>query len=122
MLRDYPVKINGTKIPEAEKWDESYETVETTNQSEAGTDIVVLVRSDKLTVSCEYNCSSFWAAKFAAFRDAEPLTVQIYDILTGDYSTHTMRMRSFSASSVENSGSTRNTNGLWTVSFELKDY
>lgn len=122
MLRDYPTYINDIKIPAADSWQESYGTVESVNTTEAGTDVVVLVRSGKLSVSASYSCSSDGAALLASFRDAEPLTVSMYDIGEQGYKARQMRMRNFSAERVEDSGNTPGTVGLWRVSFNLEEY
>ena len=122
MLSEYPVYFDDTEIFTPQTWDEDYEVVESTNQTEAGTDQVIVVRFDKLTVSCSFQCSSRWAAKFAAFRDQPSISVNLYDLKTESYKKRTMRIRKFKSSKEKNSEKTHGTNGLYTVSFELEEF
>lgn len=122
MLADFPILFNNTAIPNPNSYSESSEVVEEVNETEAGTDVVIMVRKDKLTASLSFNCSSLWAKKFAEFRDAEPLSVSIYDAKTEAYKTRSMRIRSYQSNLIENSWRSRRTNGLYEISFELKEY
>lgn len=122
MLADFPILFNNTPIPNPNNYSESSEVVEEVNETEAGTDVVIMVRKDKLTASLSFNCSSLWAKKFAEFRDTEPLSVSIYDAKTEAYKTRSMRIRSYQSNLVENSWRSRRTNGLYEISFELKEY
>lgn len=122
MLKDYPVKINNEEIPEPVKWDEEYNNVENVITTEAGSDVVVVTRYGKLTVAAQFNCSSRWAKKFAEYRDNGAITVESYDIKTGDYRIRNMRIRGFKSSIVEHSRRVAGTNGLYSISFTLEEY
>lgn len=122
MLASYPIQINNQDIPLPVSWSEASETVENVAQTEAGTDQVIVVRRDKLTASATFHCSSKWAGTFAILRDTEPLTVKIYDAKSNTYKQRSMRIRSFSTTLIENSDRTEGTEGLYEVSFELKEY
>lgn len=122
MLKDYPVKFNSEEIPEPVAWDENYTNVENVIQTEAGTDVVIVTRYGKLSVTAQFNCSSRWAAKFAAYRDKGEITVELYDIKTGGYGLRKMRLREFKSSIVKNSHRTAGTNGLYEISFTLEEY
>lgn len=122
MLKNYPVKFNTEEIPEPVKWDEDFANVENVIQTEAGTDVVIVARYGKLSVAAQFNCSSRWAAKFAAYRDAGAIEVESYDIKTGGYKQRKMRIQDFKSSVVENSYRTSGTNGLYTISFILEEY
>ena len=122
MLKDYPIYFDDTKLFTPTKWEESSEVVESVNQTEAGTDQVIVIRTDKLSVSASFQCSSRWAAKFAAFRDQDSIQVKLYDIKEQGYKTRTMRMRNFKPGHEEHSEKTANTNGLYTVSFDLEEF
>lgn len=122
MLSDYPVYFDGTKLFPPAGWEESYSVVESTNQTEAGTDQVIVTRYDKLSVSASFQCSSRWAAVFAAFRDRDSIAVKLYDLKEQDYRTRTMRIRNFKSGPEKNSEKTRGTNGLYTVSFDLEEF
>lgn len=122
MLKDYPIIFDQTELPKPEKWAEKYETVETVNETEAGTDQVLVARYGKLTVSAAFNCTSAMAQTFATFRDAGPISVQMYDLKDAAYKTRTMRIRGFSSTPVDHSEKVPDTNGLYEISFELKEY
>jgi hypothetical protein len=122
MLNDYPIYFDEIKLFTPESWEESYAVVESTNQTEAGTDQVIVTRYDKLSVSASFQCSSRWAATFAAFRDKDSIAVKLYDLKTQDYKTRTMRIRNFKTAPEKNSEKTKGTNGLYTVSFDLQEF
>jgi hypothetical protein len=122
MLSDYPIYFDETKLFSPESWEESYNVVESTNQTEAGTDQVIVTRYDKLSVSASFQCSSRWAAIFAGFRDQDSIAVKLYDLKAQDYKTRTMRIRNFKTGPEKNSEKTKGTNGLYTVSFDLEEF
>jgi hypothetical protein len=122
MLSDYPIYFDETKLFTPESWEESYAVVESTNQTEAGTDQVIVTRYDKLSVSASFQCSSRWVAIFAEFRDKDSIAVKLYDLKTQDYKIRTMRMRNFKTGPEKNSEKTKGTNGLYTVSFDLQEF
>lgn len=122
MLKDYPIYFNDQKLPGPKKWDEDFGTIETVNQTEAGTDQVLVVRYGKLTVSAQFDCSSRWAGRFAEYRDAGPITVKSYDLKTADYKERRMRLRGFKSSPVEGSRNTPGTTGLYSIAFILEEY
>lgn len=90
MLSDYPIYFDDVKLFTPESWEESYSVVESTNQTEAGTDQVIVTRYDKLFVSAFFPCSSRWAARFAEFRDKDSIQVKLYDLKTQGYKTRTI--------------------------------
>jgi hypothetical protein len=122
MLSEYPIYFDDVKLFTPESWEESYAVIENTNQTEAGTDQVIVTRYDKLSVSASFKCSSRWAAKFAEFRDKDSIQVKLYDLKTQDYKTRTMRMRNFKTGPEKNSEKTRGTNGLYIVNFDLQEF
>ena len=122
LLIDYPVKFGDEEIPEPEEWSEESSVVENVNQTEAGTDQISVIRYDKLSVSCSFQCSHRWAGKFKAYSKKDSISVRMYDIELAGYKTRTMRIRSFKADPVKNSQRTPNTNGLWEISFHLEEF
>jgi hypothetical protein len=122
MLSEFPIYFDGVKLFSPASWEESYSVVESTNQTEAGTDQVIVTRYDKLSVSASFQCSSRWAAKFAEFRDKDSIQVKLYDLKTQDYKARTMRIRNFKTGPGKNSEKTKGTNGLYTVSFDLEEF
>lgn len=122
-LNTYPVQINNTDLPVAVSWNETAEVVENANTTEAGTDIVDILRVDKLTVNASYDVSSTWLATFKGWaNDTSKLTVKIYDSITNGYVTRYMRIRNFSYNLVQHSDKNNGTIGLWNVTFDLIEF
>ena len=122
-LNTYPVQINGTDLPVAVSWNETAEVVENVNTTEAGTDIVDIMRVDKLRVTASYDCSSDWVKTFKNWANAtSSLTVKIYDPVTEGYLTRYMRIRNFISNLVQHSDKNSGTIGLWNVSFDLVEF
>jgi len=117
-----PIKFDNEVIFEPESWEESSQVIENVNTTEAGTDQVSVIRYDKLSVSCSFNCSSLWAKKFKEFSKQDEIAVSIYDFIDETYKTRNMRIRNFKASIVTNSWKTPNTKGLWLISFDLEEF
>lgn len=122
-LNSYPTSINNVTIPVPIAWDETPEVVENVNTTEAGTDVVDVLRVDKLTVTASYDVSSVWLATFKGWsKSTSALTVKIYDADQNAYVTRYMRMRNFSQSLVKDSDRTKDTIGLWNVTFDLIEF
>ena len=120
VLKNYPIKINNTAIPFSGSMEEKYETIETVNTSEAGTDIVQVERLGKLTLSISYKILSSWISTFEGWAfDNTYKTVNIFDFTTSAYKSHNMRMRNYSKKLVKYSEELTATTGIWEVSFEL---
>lgn len=122
-LNDYPVQINSTDLPVPITWEETANVVENSNTTEAGTDIVDIMRVDKLTVTASFDVSSAWLATFKGWANStSKLTVKIYDSVTDGYVTRYMRIRNFVSSLVQNSDKNSGTKGLWNVTFDLIEF
>lgn len=122
-LNDYPVQINSTNLPVPITWEETANVVENSNTTEAGTDIVDIMRVDKLTVTASFDVSSAWLTTFKGWANStSKLTVKIYDSVTDGYVTRYMRIRNFVSSLVQNSDKNNGTKGLWNVTFDLIEF
>lgn len=122
-LNDYPVQINSTNLPVPITWEETANVVENSNTTEAGTDIVDIMRVDKLTVTASFDVSSAWLTTFKGWANStSKLTVKIYDSVTDGYVTRYMRIRNFASSLVQNSDKNSGTKGLWNVTFDLIEF
>ena len=120
ILKNYPIKINNTAIPFSGSMNEKYDTIESVNTSEAGTDICQVSRVDKLTLSIVYTIMSSFIPTLEAWKnDPGTKQVQIYDFTTGAYKTRTMRMRNYKKGLKEHSEDLTVTTGIWQVSFDL---
>lgn len=122
MLKDFPVKINGTAIFPANAWEESSEVIESTYDTEAGTTQLEVTRYDRLSVSAAYRCHSGWLKTFKQWSAEDSLSVELYDAETSGYKTRSMRMRDFKSALLEFSEGVKDTNGVWDVSFSLEEF
>lgn len=122
-LNDYPTKINNTPIPVPIEWSENSSVVENAMTTEAGTDVVDVLRVDKLTVTASFDVSSAWLATFKGWANStSALAVKIYDPVTDAYVERSMRIRNFISNLVQNSDNTSGTIGLWNVTFDLIEF
>ena len=119
---DYPIMFNQTAIIWPLSWTEKSNVVETEAQTEAGTDILILARYDKLEVSAQYKCTDTWVKTFKEFSLLDSFTLKIYDPVSEAYKTRTVRMRNFNASLIPHSWDLGVTEGIWKVSFTLKEF
>ena len=122
MLKDYLPKFNDSVLFKPEKWEESYETIEEINRTEAGTDSISITRKNKLTVACEFACTDEWKAFFLAYSRMNSITVSIYDTEVEDYSNHKMRIRNLKSNNEKDSEYVHKSNGLYNVSFDLIEF
>lgn len=122
-LNDYPTKINNTPIPVPIEWSENSSVVENAMTTEAGTDVVDVLRVDKLTVTASFDVSSVWLATFKGWANStSALTVDIYDPVTNAYKQRSMRIRNFVSNIVQNSDNTSGTIGLYNLTFDLIEF
>ncbi len=122
MLRDYPIKFEDTTLFRPEKWNEKYEKVVSSKQSEAGTDIVTVTRTGKLSISADFNCTDVWLAKFMQFDAMGSFTMSKYDVISGGYKQYTVRIENLSVTVEIHSDYIKTSNGLYVVSFDIKEF
>lgn len=124
-LKDYPVIFNDgadTLIFQWDKWEENYSKVQTSNVSEAGTDLISITRTGKLSVSCEYACTSSWLATFQNFSELPSFTLKKYDAVEAGYKSFTVRMENFKVSTERHSDYITESTGLYIVTFDLIEF
>jgi len=120
---DFPIKINNTPIPVPIEWSENSVIVENALTTEAGTDVIDVLRVDKLTVTASFDVSSSWLSTFKGWSNStSALAVKIYDPVTDAYVERSMRMRNFINNLVKDSDRTSGTVGLWNVTFDLIEF
>jgi len=120
---DFPIKINNTPIPVPIEWSENSLVVENANTTEAGTDVIDVLRVDKLTVTASFDVSSAWLSTFKGWANStSALSVKIYDPVTEAYVERSMRIRNFINNLVKDSDKTSGTIGLWNVTFDLIEF
>ena len=116
------IYFNETAIIWPISWVENPQKVKNVFTTEAGTEIDMIIRSSKLSVSASYKCSSTWLQKFMLFRDMDSFTLTTYDALRDTFKTNTVRMTDFNYSLVPKSYDLTATNGVWDVSFNLEEF
>lgn len=114
--------LEGVTLITPQAWSESYSVVESTNTSEAGTDLVEVVRKNKLTITASFNCTSLWYHKFMELSQINQLTYRAYDHLSNLIQDRIMRMRDFTAEWQQYSDSVGGTQGLWVIGFTLTEF
>ena len=114
--------LGGVTLITPQSWSENYDVVESTNISEAGTDLVEVTRQDKLTISAQFNCSSTWYHKLYELSQYTSLTLNIYDPKTNANKDRAVRMRDFSAEWQPYSDNIAGTQGYWVVGFSLIEF
>lgn len=121
MLKNYPIKMDAITLPLADSlWKEGYSNIQNVNTSEVGTDIVQYTRLGKLKLSLSYTLFDTWASVFEGFAfGGETIDVQLFDVATGAYKHHEMRMDGYSKEPVQGSQLLQNMNGMWKYSFTL---
>ena len=114
--------LGGVTLITPQSWSESYSVVESTNTSEAGTDLVDVTRQGKLSVSASFNVSSRWYHILYELSQRTSMTLNTYDPLTDTNKDRTVRMRDFSAEFQQYSEKNTETQGYWVVSFSLIEF
>ena len=90
--------------------------------TEAGTDIVEVTRYDKLSISAQFGVTGAWAKVFKTFSKSPSIQVRMYDTESETYETRTMRIRSYRETLKKGSETLTAVNGVWEVSFTLKEF
>ena len=121
-LNDYPNYFNTTALFRPEKWSVKRGKVKNSKKSEAGTDLVNMIRSNKWTISAKFNCTSSWAKTFEEFDDLDSFTLKTYDPKANAYVEKIVRLENFSAELNVYSGETEKTIGAWEVSFDIVEF
>lgn len=114
-------KFNNTPILRPLSWSETSNVIESVNTSESGTDIINVVRYDKLTISCEFGCTDAWAKTFKEFSLLDSFTLTRYDVISEAEESRTVRMRNYSQSLVKDSEKITVSNGLYNITFDLEE-
>lgn len=123
-LKSYPESINNVTLPnEPISWATRRDVIENTGTTEAGTDVIDIMRVGKITITATYNVSSTWLVQFEEWADeTSALEVKLFDPATELYTTKYMRMRNFTSEYVPYSKNTSGTYGLYVVTFDLIEF
>lgn len=120
-LSDYPYMFDNTALDFPLTWQETVKTVETVNQTEAGTDVIILTRADKLSVSVTARVTSNKLAFYDEYSKKKSFTLYRYDAGTGLYNSRTVRMRNYTRSLKRGSETLEITHGVWDISYTLEE-
>lgn len=124
MLSSYPITINNEVIPYPDTWEENPKKKSNTFETEAGGIQKIITRTSRLCVSCSFTVTSRWLKKFMGYRDANSITVNIYEPRSEVMGTYTMFIDddSFIYERIKDSRYVANTNGLYKLSFDMEAF
>lgn len=112
----YYLKFNGESFPNPKTPTRSQKTIENVSQSEAGTDLVCVVRAAKNTWSFTFNLSSKTRDILKAICQQESTS------MTYMGTTYTVRVRDFKEKLVENSEWVTLSEGLYECSVNVTEF
>lgn len=120
-LKDYPLKINNVVFPFTKTFQVNPKTISNENTSETGKDIVQIARKDKKEVSIGTTLTGEWVDIVQALYLEDEVTVYMYDKGTGAYKTYQMQLVDPSYKLQKNSEELGELDGIWDISFKLKE-
>lgn len=115
MLGEY-LKFNNEIFPNPKSPKKSSKTIENVSQSEAGTDLVVVIRPSKLSWSFSFDLSKAKKDILEDICKEEATTMEYMG------KTYTVRVRDFSEDLVEGSEWIKSIDGLYTCSVNVTEY
>lgn len=121
MLADYPLYFDDDEILRPTEWSESYDVVENTMQTEAGTDIRQVTRFDKLKVDCTFYVTDKWAKLFKEYSQKLYFVLKQYSVIEEEYEERIVVMRGFKMTRLQKSERITVSNGLYAVAFTLEE-
>lgn len=116
------ILFDSTSIPFANSWVENPQKLRNTFTTEAGTEIDLIVRDDKLSISASYTCLDNLLQTFFTFRDKNSFVLTRYNPKTKSSETRTVRMTDFNYELLPKSYGLTGQNGVWKVSFNLEEF
>lgn len=118
----YPIIFDSTEVYYPGSFEVDEQVVEKVNQTEAGTDQVQLVRTGKVNLSFATKCLSAALITFKTFSTKTSFTLKYYDPALSGYATKVVRMRNFKYNVIKNSYDLDGVDGVYDVSFTLKEF
>lgn len=115
MLGNY-LLFNGTQFPNPIAPTMTSQAIENVSQSEAGTDLVVMVRASKKSWNMSFNLSSWKRDILKALTLRESVTM----VYMG--TTYTVRIRDYQEQLIQFSEWAANTDGLFSVSVKVMEF
>ncbi len=112
----YYLKFNGTDFPNPTSVTMTSSTIENVNQSEAGTDLVTMVRASKKSWNMSFNLSSKFKDVLKALCLLETVTMNYMG------ASYTVRIRDFNEQLVQYSEWASNTDGLFVCTVKVMEF
>lgn len=112
------IQINNEKlpVPNPDSYNEGFTPIENVATSEAGTDLVSVVRLDKFHWSGSFNCSSALKAKLVTWCQSPSVSCVI------DGVSYNGRLRMADMNLYNNSAYTNGTQGLWIITVNFEEF
>lgn len=114
------LKFDGIVLPFPDSYDVSLSVVEanSSGETEAGTMQRDVVRQGVVNISAAFSVTAAWLKKLTVYSKQDKLSVDYFDTETAEMKNTEMYVEGFKAK-LEKDTSYR---GLWTVSFNLKEF
>ena len=124
LQENYPIILNGTEYKYFKTWNITRNDYVTTHETEAGTQEDVVTRKGRRSIAVTVTCLQPLAAALIALAELDEFEAQIYDVLTDDYDTMTVRIGAGSMAYAlkEGSADLQAVNGVYEVSFTLEEF
>lgn len=116
------IYFNSTKMPWPNSWVENPQKLKNTFLTEAGTEVDLIIRQDRLSVSVAYVGLDDLLQTLISFRDLNSFTLLKYNPRTKTNESRTVRMTDFNYELVRKSSKLSGQNGVWNISFNLEEF
>ena len=114
--------IDGELLPEpAENLKFANTKTKTEGETEAGTTMVIVTRTEQITISGKWNVTGSWLSKFRAWAKADTVAVKCYFPEVDQLTEHTCQLTISNESHERKARSQLSTNGLYEVSITLEE-
>lgn len=120
-LKDLPLKINNVVFPFTKTLQITPKTISNENTSETGKDIVQIARKDKREFTIGTTLTGEWVDTVQALYLEDEVTVYMYDRGTHAYKTYRCQLTDPSYKLHKNSEDLEGLDGVWDISFKLKE-
>ena len=120
--QQYPLMFNNDVLKYPDSFNIEEQTVETVNQTEAGTDQVQLVRTGKIKISVSHLCLADELIFYKNYSTLPKFTLKYYDPSLNGYVTKTVRMRGLKYPLSKGSYRLDGVRGVYSVSFTLEEF
>ena len=112
--------FDGETLPHPDSYDVSMDDVEadSSGETEAGTQQRDVVRSGVHTIAVAFSVTAVWLKKLTAYKQKPKLQVDFFDPETAELKRAEMYIEGFKVALKKDTSY----KGLWTVSFDLKEF